>query len=106
MSQQPNLQHKTKPEIQLSHSIIRNLYKLLMEQAVPWIEKSPMGKAIWIGLKGQVPMMFESLDKNTEAISFIKQEIKRMAYEDMCETNLQASSNLKENDNDNAKAAD
>ena len=36
----------------------------------------------------------------------IKQEIKRMAYEDMCETNLQASSNLKENDNDNAKAAD
>ena len=71
--------------LKLKHSLTRNLYDLLTRRGVPLIIGNPIGSAIWVGLKGEVPKMFEALDTNEGAIQVIREELSRIVREDQSE---------------------
>ena len=75
--------------LELKHSLTRNLYDLLTRRGVPLIIGNPIGSALWMGLRGEVPKMFEVLDQNEGAIQVIREELRRIVEEDQLEADGQ-----------------
>lgn len=58
------------------HRVVQGLADLIAKYGVGG--KDPMMRAVWFGIKGQVPMLLEALDNNEEAIATIEEKLKEV----------------------------
>ncbi len=58
------------------HKVVQGLANLIERYAGKGTD--PMMKAVWWGIKGQVPMLLQTLDNNEEAVAEIEKKLRDM----------------------------
>lgn len=58
------------------HSVVQGLYDLIAKYGGGG--RDPLMRAVWMGIKSQVPMLLEALDNSEEAIKLIEDKLREV----------------------------